>query len=226
MQATSRMSAGPVEVLESGIAVGMHPAAESGELVLRVPAPFGRRENRYHAAGGAGRPRGAHRGHRSKAGRSWVLPVPGAEHAYRRVVGEDRLGRLSTCRPMASASGSSSAVDLPTQSARWSGPGRARRARKSALPIERQMVGVFADQHMGEQPRAGTTALDGARRQRRSHDAFTASAHHPRFGNSGYHDPARDIVQLFGDILAELLEPAAQQAQASPVYSTVSWRAR
>ena len=32
--------AGPVEVFEAGVAVGMHPAAEAGEMILRMlPLP-------------------------------------------------------------------------------------------------------------------------------------------------------------------------------------------
>jgi hypothetical protein len=40
------------------------------------------------------------------------------------------------------------------------------------LAVERQMVGVFGHQHMGEQPRTGSTALDGHGRQRRLHYAL------------------------------------------------------
>jgi hypothetical protein len=68
---------------------------------------------------------------------------------------------------MASASGSSSAVDLPTQSAN---PVRQRRAAKVepvaledlALAIERQVISVFIDEDMGQQAGAGATALDRA----------------------------------------------------------------
>lgn len=40
------------------------------------------------------------------------------------------------------------------------------------LAIERQMVGVFGHQHMGEQPGTGPAALDGQGWQRRLHDAL------------------------------------------------------
>ena len=40
------------------------------------------------------------------------------------------------------------------------------------LAVERQMVGVFGHQHMGEQPRTGSAALDGHGRQRRLHYAL------------------------------------------------------
>ena len=54
-----------------------------------------------------------------------------------------------------------------------------------ALAIERQVVGVLADQHMGEQARARAAALDGARRQRRLDEALAAGAGQPRAGRSG-----------------------------------------
>ena len=65
------------------------------------------------------------------------------------------------------------------------------------------MVGVFADQHMGQETRPGATAFNWARGQRGLDEAFTAGA-----GQPGAHDPvhdeaAGDILQFFGDILAD-----------------------
>ena len=83
--------AGAVEILEPGITVGVHPAAEAGEVVLGMLAL---------AVTGEAIPC-----------RRWGLPAPrafvarigpepgglglagaGRQHADRRVVGEDRLG--------------------------------------------------------------------------------------------------------------------------------------
>ena len=65
---------------------------------------------------------------------------------------------------MASASGSNNAVDLPIRSASvertvYVDPVALEDA---ALTIERQVVGVFVDQHMRQQTRAGTATFDRA----------------------------------------------------------------
>jgi len=49
-----------------------------------------------------------------------------------------------------------------------------------ALAEKRQMIGIFADQNVGQQTRAGTAAFDGARGQRGLHEAFTAGASQAR----------------------------------------------
>jgi hypothetical protein len=48
---------GAIEILKPGIAIGMHPAAESDEMILGV-LHLRSPENRYHAAGGASPPPG------------------------------------------------------------------------------------------------------------------------------------------------------------------------
>ncbi len=80
-------------------------------------------------------------------------------------------------RPIASARGASNAVDLPTQPLGDASitcrsvisHGRATRIDtltgvNLALAIERQVVGIFADQHVRQQARPGAATLDGARR--------------------------------------------------------------
>ena len=84
--------AGAVEVLEPGIAVGMHPAAEAGEMILGVlalavagePIPGGR--------WGIAAPRAFIAGIGPEPCRLGLAGA-GGEHADRRVIGEDRLGR-------------------------------------------------------------------------------------------------------------------------------------
>ena len=75
--------AGAIEVLEPGIAIGMHPTAVSGEVILRVFAyavereaisshcpPLVRGQWRGWRPGAPRHPKGVHHGHRSKALRS------------------------------------------------------------------------------------------------------------------------------------------------------------
>ena len=82
--------AGAIEVLEPGIAVGMHPAAVAGEVILRVLA--------FPVAGEA-IPGGWWYGATPGPFVSGIGPEPrrlglagaGGEHVDRRIVGEDRF---------------------------------------------------------------------------------------------------------------------------------------
>ncbi len=74
------------------------------------------------------------------------------------------------------------------------------------LAIKRQVIAVFANQHMREQTGARASARDRARGQLGLGESLAAGA-----GHAGPHDPfhdevAGDIFQLLGDIFAELLE--------------------
>jgi len=72
------------------------------------------------------------------------------------------------------------------------------------------VIGIFADQHVGQQTRSGAAALDGAGGQRRLDEPFTARA-----GQAGAHDPVHDeasgdILQFVGDVFADPAQaPAA-----------------
>ena len=158
--------AGAIELVEAGIAVGMHQAAEAGEMVLRVLALAvareaipGRRRSRA-APGPLVADIGPEPGGPGLAG-------AGREHADRRVVGEDRPGREHVPADgvgqrreqrgrLADPVGQGGAVEVEPVA-----------LEDLALAIERQVVGVLADQHMGEQAGTGAAALDGPRRQRR-----------------------------------------------------------
>ena len=78
-----------------------------------------------------------------------------------------------------------------------------------ALPVERQVIGVLADQHMGEQARAGTATFDRARWQRRLREAVAAGAGHPRAHDPVHDEAAGDVFQLLGHILADPAQLAA-----------------
>jgi hypothetical protein len=77
------------------------------------------------------------------------------------------------------------------------------------LAIERQVVGVLADQDMGEQARARAAALDGAGRQRRLDEALAAGAGQPRADDPVHDKAAGDVLQLLGHVLADPAQPAA-----------------
>jgi len=57
-----------------------------------------------------------------------------------------------------------------------------------AFAAEWQMVGILVDQHMRQEPGAGTSTLDRQRRQRGLGEAIAAGTGHP-----GPHDPVHDI---------------------------------
>jgi hypothetical protein len=78
-----------------------------------------------------------------------------------------------------------------------------------ALAIERQVVGVLADQHMREQARAGATTLDGTQRQRRLDEALAAGTGQPRADDPVHDEAAGDVFQLLGHVLADPAQPAA-----------------
>ena len=79
-----------------------------------------------------------------------------------------------------------------------------------ALAIERQMVGVFGDQHMRQQAGAGTAALDRAGWQGGLCEGFAAGTGHARADDPVHDEPAGHILQLFGHILAQAAQrPAA-----------------
>ena len=82
-----------------------------------------------------------------------------------------------------------------------------------ALAVKRQMVGILADQNVGEQARTGTAALDRARRQRGLHEAFAAGAGKARPDNAVHDEAAGNVFQLLGHILADPAQaPAAISA--------------
>src|SRR5690606_8013954 len=76
-------------------------------------------------------------------------------------------------------------------------------------PIERQMVGELADEHMRQETGSGTTALDRARGQRRLDEPLATRARQARPHDPVHDEPAGDILELLGDVLAETTERAA-----------------
>ena len=77
------------------------------------------------------------------------------------------------------------------------------------LPVERQVIAVFANQHVGQKPRPGAAALNRARRKRRLRERFTAGAGHARADDPAHDKASGDILQLFGNILTDLTQGAA-----------------
>jgi hypothetical protein len=77
------------------------------------------------------------------------------------------------------------------------------------LTVKWQVIAIFADQHMSQKTRAGTSARNRARGQLGLSESLAAGAGHAGPHNPLHNEVARDIFQLFGDIFAELLERTA-----------------
>ncbi len=90
-------------------------------------------------------------------------------------------------------------------------PARQRRAREInaitsvdlLLPVERQVIGVFGNEHMRQESRAWPSALDRQKRHRHLHDCLAGAA-----GELGSHMPdhlerGRHILQNFRDVFAK-----------------------
>jgi|GEM_PF-6546242 len=71
------------------------------------------------------------------------------------------------------------------------------------------MVGVFVDQYMRQQARTRTAAFDGARWQRCLCEGLTARTCKSWAHDTIYDEPTGNVLQLFGDVLAEATQPTA-----------------
>ena len=200
--------AGAIEILEPGITVGMHPAAEAGEMVFGMLA--------FPVAGEA-IPGG--RGRRAAPGPfiAGIGPKPcslglagaGRQHADGRVVGEDRLGR----QDMAS-NGIGQGFEQGCRLADPIGQGRSVEVETFAvedlaLAIQGKMIGIFADQYMGQQARSRAATLDRARGQRGLDEPFAASAGQARPDDPVHDEASGDVFQLLRHILADPAQATA-----------------
>lgn len=77
------------------------------------------------------------------------------------------------------------------------------------LPLKRQVIAIFADQHVRHEARTRAPAFDQARRQRCLCEGFTTSAGHAGADELTHHEVTGDVIQLLGDILAHLTQRAA-----------------
>jgi hypothetical protein len=85
-----------------------------------------------------------------------------------------------------------------------------------ALAVKRQMIGILADQNVGQQTRAGAAAFDGARGQLGLNEAFAAGAGQPGADDAIHDEAPGDVFQFFGHIFADPAQaPAAVSAGIS-----------
>lgn len=77
------------------------------------------------------------------------------------------------------------------------------------LPLKRQVITIFADQHVRHEAGSGSPALDQARWQWGLGESFTAGAGHAGADEAAHNEVTWDIIQLLGDILAHLAQGAA-----------------
>jgi hypothetical protein len=79
----------------------------------------------------------------------------------------------------------------------------------AGLPIEWEMVAVFADQNVRQQARSSLAALDRQRWHRALHHTLAAPARERRADVPNYLEMAGDVIENAGDILADLAHLAA-----------------
>jgi hypothetical protein len=77
------------------------------------------------------------------------------------------------------------------------------------LAVEGKMIGILGDEDVCDEPGAWPAALDRAAWQRGLLELLAAAAGHTRPDNAIYDEPAGDVLELFGDVLANALELAA-----------------
>ncbi len=105
----------------------------------------------------------------------------------------DRISQwLQQCRRFANPVGEGRAVEINAVAIEYLG-----------LTIERKVIRVLRDQHMGQQAWAWPAALDRARWQGRLADRLAARTSHPRPDKAVHHEAAGKVFQLFGDVLTE-----------------------
>ena len=85
-----------------------------------------------------------------------------------------------------------------------------------ALPVERQMIRILRNQHMGQKPGAGTSAFNRARGQQGLDDLLAATAGHARPHNTVHHETPSDLFQCLGDIVPKSFEFAAASPTRAP----------
>ena len=144
-------------------------------------------------------------------------PAAWIEHRRRGLIGEQLvrgLQRLQQAR-----------VQRPQQEGGPAGPVRQRRAVEIdplagidlSLPVEWQMVGVLADDNVGDQGLGGQAALDQPRGRWRLHDHLLAGAAGVlRPAHHQHPEPGGDHIQPLGDVFADPVQ-GARAARAGPV---------
>ncbi len=169
--------------------------------VGRVPEPHRRRPS-YAGAGD-------HRAHRSTIVLCRVLPRPGASTA---------TGVSSACTFSPAITYRCSACTTGQQQLAARGhPVGQRRARQlhamagidGALAIQRLMIAVLGDHHLGQQPGASQAAGDGPRRRRHLHDRLAPSASQLGAHHAYNFEAGRHVFQSLADVLAQPLKLAA-----------------
>ena len=80
----------------------------------------------------------------------------------------------------------------------------------SGLPVQRQVIAVLTDQHIGQKTRPGAATLNGTRWQWGLREHFTTGAGHARADDPAHDKATGNIFQLLGDILADILADLAQ----------------
>ena len=140
------------------------------------------------------------------------LACAGCEHVDGRVVGEDSFAPQDMfadgvsqwgqkCRCLANPVRESGAVKVEPVT-----------FEDLALAIKRQVIRIFADKDMRQQPWPRASTFDGTRWQHCLRELFAAFAGKARAGDLVHDEPPRHVLKLLGHILANLTQGAATSA--------------
>ncbi len=214
-----------VEAAEAGVAIGMQPAGEVGELGTAVLALAIGRVSVEH---------GRRRGSAVGALVAQIDPQPaglglagaGGQHIDGRVVGMDDASRhdmrgnqldqrVQEPRDLTEPFGELAAIDI-----------KARPRIDLGLPIEGQVITELGDDDVGEEARVDHAARNGKLRHRRLHHRLALPAGARRTYVTDHLEARRHVGQHLGDRLADVaqLRPAAGLAHARrPVNDIATW---
>jgi len=83
--------------------------------------------------------------------------------------------------------------------------------------VQRDVVAVFGDEHVGQQGRPGDTARDRPARRCRLEDRLAAHARQLGAHMTDHLEACRHVLQLLGDVGADLAQPAAARGATTGV---------
>ena len=197
-----------VHRIESRVAIRLQRACEIAKVRLRMLALAIRRIGEPHRRWCcvSRRPIVAHIRPQPSG---FCFSISRRQHRNRRVVGV-QLGRAQHVTPQRFH-------QRRKQLARAAHPVRQRRAFQLhsfprvnfRLAIQRQVIAIFRDQHMRQQPRPRNAALDGTARRFGLHDPFAARAGQLRSHLPDHFESRRHVLQNFRNVFAQRFQRAA-----------------
>lgn len=172
-----------------------------------------------HRGGGRAAPATllAHVGPQPRGARA---PAPGIEHRHRGIVGVQARATEDVALQRLTERGEQRARRPHPVGERGALDVNALAGVDLGLAVERQVIAVLRDEHLGEQPRAGKPAGDGPLRGRRLHHRRAGAAALLRAHVADHPEGGRHVLEHLRDVLAE----GDQHSAAARAGAGASWR--